>query len=767
MKKQNLRFETLQVHAGQQADPATGSCAVPIHQTVAYTFESAEKSAAVFALTEPGYIYTRLNNPTTAVFEERIAALEGGTGAVATASGMAAQMLAITNIAQAGDNIVSTSYLYGGTTNQFKYTLRRLGIEVRFAQGDDPKSISALIDDRTRAIYIETIGNPAFNIPDFEAIAEIGRKHGIAVIADNTFGAGGYLCQPIKWGANVVLHAATKWIGGHGNSMGGVAIDGGNFDWGNGRYPLISEPSEGYHGFNFWENCGDQAFAVRARCEVLRDTGACQSPFNSFLLLQGLETLSLRVQRSVDNALEMAQWLEKHPKIESVNYPGLKSSPFHDWPEVSDQRFRRRTDLPRQRIGRTSLLAAQPPGDHQPPGQRGRHPESLGTPRFDDALPAQRTRTGRFGRLSQHAALLAGHRTHRRPERRDRQRIKTTVNTMNIYRHNQPFELERGGILPELTIAFSTYGKLNAAHDNVIWVCHALTADSDVASWWPHTVEAGKFLDPAEHFIICANILGSHYGTTGPLHVNPATGRPYYKDFPELTIRDMVRAHRLLADILGIHRIHTLVGSSVGGFQAVEWAVQEPERIGKLVLIATAAKASPWSIAIDETQRMAIEADSTFGEPYATAGMKGLAAARAIGLLSYRGPEGYDLSQQDENDDFSSHRACTYQQYQGEKLCRRYNAYSYYKILNAFDTHDVGYQRGGVAAALQRITAECLVVGISTDLIFTVPEMQALHRMLPRSTYHQIDSPFGHDGFLVEHEQLNRILNPFIHPTHE
>ena len=330
MKKQNLRFETLQVHAGQQADPATGSCAVPIHQTVAYTFESAEKSAAVFALTEPGYIYTRLNNPTTAVFEERIAALEGGTGAVATASGMAAQMLAITNIAQAGDNIVSTSYLYGGTTNQFKYTLRRLGIEVRFAQGDDPKSISALIDDRTRAIYIETIGNPAFNIPDFEAIAEIGRKHGIAGIADNTFGAGGYLCQPIKWGANVVLHAATKWIGGHGNSMGGVAIDGGNFDWGNGRYPLISEPSEGYHGFNFWENCGDQAFAVRARCEVLRDTGACQSPFNSFLLLQGLETLSLRVQRSVDNALEMAQWLQKHPKIESVNYPGLKSSPFHD-----------------------------------------------------------------------------------------------------------------------------------------------------------------------------------------------------------------------------------------------------------------------------------------------------------------------------------------------------------------------------------------------------------------------------------------------------
>lgn len=336
-----------------------------------------------------------------------------------------------------------------------------------------------------------------------------------------------------------------------------------------------------------------------------------------------------------------------------------------------------------------------------------------------------------------------------------------------IYIAPGPFELETGHTLPELRIAYHTYGTMNAAKDNVVWVCHALTANSNVADWWPHTVEAGRFLDPARYFVVCANIIGSHYGTTGPLHVNPATGKPWYRDFPPFTIRDIVRAHRLLAEALGIGRIATLVGSSVGGFQAVEWAVTEPKRIERLALIATDAKASPWTIAIDETQRMAIEADSTFGEPYATAGMKGLAAARAIGLLSYRGPEGYDLSQQDENDDFSSHRACTYQQYQGEKLCRRYNAYSYYKILNAFDTHDVGYQRGGVAAALQRITAECLVVGISTDLIFTVPEMQALHRMLPRSTYHQIDSPFGHDGFLVEHEQLNRILNPFIHPTHE
>ena len=259
-----------------------------------------------------------------------------------------------------------------------------------------------------------------------------------------------------------------------------------------------------------------------------------------------------------------------------------------------------------------------------------------------------------------------------------------------IYTAPGPFELETGHTLPELRIAYHTYGTLNAAKDNVAWVCHALTANSDVADWWPHTVEAGRFLDPARHFVVCANIIGSHYGTTGPLHVNPATGRPWYKDFPPFTIRDIVRAHRLLADALGIGRIGTLVGSSVGGFQAVEWAVAEPERIERLVLIATAAKASPWAIAIDETQRMAIEADTTFGQPRDDAGMKGLAAARAIGLLSYRGPEGYNLTQQDREERPAVHRACTYQQYQGEKLCRRYNAYSYYAILDAFDTHDAG-----------------------------------------------------------------------------
>lgn len=333
---------------------------------------------------------------------------------------------------------------------------------------------------------------------------------------------------------------------------------------------------------------------------------------------------------------------------------------------------------------------------------------------------------------------------------------------IRYFDYNQPFELETGYTLPRLRIAYHTYGAMNAARDNVVWVCHALTANSDVADWWPHTVEEGRFLDPARRFVVCANILGSHYGTTGPLHENPATGKPYYRDFPPFTIRDMVAAHRLLAEALGIGRIAVLVGSSVGGFQAVEWAVAEPERIGRLVLIATAAKASPWAIAIDETQRMAIEADATFGEAHPDAGRKGMAAARAIGLLSYRGPEGYDLTQQDREAPPSLHRAATYQQYQGEKLCRRYNAYSYYAILNAFDTHDVGRGRGGVAAALARIAARTLVVGITTDIVFPPATLRALQAMIPGSLYREIASPFGHDGFLVEYEQLNDILRPFM-----
>jgi len=330
------KFETLQLHAGQEPDPTTGSRAVPIYQTTSYNFQDTEHAASLFGLREFGNIYTRIMNPTTDVFEKRVAALEGGVAAVATSSGQAAQFLAITNLAQKGDNIVSTQNLYGGTYNQFKVTIPRLGIDVSFAEEDTVEAFEKHIDENTKAIYIESIGNPRGNVADFEGLSALAKKHDIALVVDNTFGAGGALVQPIKFGANVVTASATKWIGGHGTSVGGVIVDAGNFNWGNGKYPLFSEPSPGYHGLNFWEVFGDEgpfgniAFAIRARVEGLRDFGSSQSPFNSFLLLQGLETLSLRVERHSENALKLATWLDEHEHIEWVNYTGLESHDHHE-----------------------------------------------------------------------------------------------------------------------------------------------------------------------------------------------------------------------------------------------------------------------------------------------------------------------------------------------------------------------------------------------------------------------------------------------------
>lgn len=338
MATKNLKYETLQLHAGQEIDGTTKSRAVPIYQTSSFTFDSSEHAANLFGLKEFGNIYTRITNPTTDVFEKRIAALEGGVAAVAVASGQAAQFIALNNILEAGDNFVTTSFLYGGSYNQFKVAFKRLGIEARFADGDKSESFAKLIDEKTKAIYIETIGNPGFNIPDFENIAQVAKDYNIPLVVDNTFGAAGYLFRPIEHGANVVVESATKWIGGHGTTIGGVIVDGGNYDWGNGKFPQFSEPSEGYHGLKFSEVFGvdnplglpNIAFAIRARVEGLRDFGPALSPFNSFLLLQGLETLSLRVQRTVDNALELAKWLEKQDFVESVNYPGLESSAYNN-----------------------------------------------------------------------------------------------------------------------------------------------------------------------------------------------------------------------------------------------------------------------------------------------------------------------------------------------------------------------------------------------------------------------------------------------------
>ena len=338
------RFETLQLHAGQTPDPTTNSRAVPIYQTSSYVFNDAEHGANLFGLKEFGNIYTRLMNPTTDVFEKRVAALEGGIAALATASGQSAQFLAITNCMQAGDNFVSTSYLYGGTYNQFKVQFPRLGIDVRFADGDDVESFAAQIDDNTKALYVEAMGNPRFNIPDFAGLSALAKEKGIPLIVDNTLGAAGALMRPIDHGADVVVESATKWIGGHGTSLGGVIVDAGTFNWGNGKFPLMSQPSAAYHGLVHWDAFGfgsdvckmlgvpddrNVAFALRARVEGLRDWGPAVSPFNSFLLLQGLETLSLRVERHTENAMALALWLKDNPKVASISYPGLSDDPYH------------------------------------------------------------------------------------------------------------------------------------------------------------------------------------------------------------------------------------------------------------------------------------------------------------------------------------------------------------------------------------------------------------------------------------------------------
>ncbi len=326
----NWRFETLQIHAGQeQPDPATGARAVPIYQTTSFVFENCAQAAARFGLAESGFMYTRLSNPTADVFEKRMAALEGGVAALATASGAAAITYAVQNIAQAGDHIVSSKMLYGGTYNLFAHTLKSSGIDTTFVDPLDPGNFERAIRPETKALYMETLGNPHADVADMEAIAEVAHRHGLPLIVDNTF-ATPYLFRPIEHGADVVVHSATKFIGGHGTSMGGVIVDGGRFDWAaSGRFPGLSEPDPSYHGIRFTQAAGEAAFVTRIRAVLLRDTGAVLSPFNAFLLLQGLETLSLRVERHVENALKVAAYLSRHPKVERVNHPALPDSPYH------------------------------------------------------------------------------------------------------------------------------------------------------------------------------------------------------------------------------------------------------------------------------------------------------------------------------------------------------------------------------------------------------------------------------------------------------
>ena len=333
-----------------------------------------------------------------------------------------------------------------------------------------------------------------------------------------------------------------------------------------------------------------------------------------------------------------------------------------------------------------------------------------------------------------------------------------------VYHHSEAITLESGAVLPEVEIAYDTFGTLNEAKENVIWVCHALTANSDVADWWPHTVEEGGFLDPTRYFIVCANLLGSHYGTTSPLSVNPATGEKYYYDFPQITVRDMVKCHQLLAKHLGIERVKLLIGSSIGGFQCMEWAISEPKFMESVALIATTTCTEPWAAAFNESQRMAIRTDRTWGERRDDAGIDGMAVARSIALISYRGGAAYNATQQDENPNEASftRRAHSYQQYQGEKLRRRFNALSYYRLSEAVDSHNIARGRGSIAEALSKIEARALVVAISSDILFPPEAHTPLREHIRDVEYHLIESEFGHDGFLVEHEKLNTIIRNFI-----
>ena len=333
-----------------------------------------------------------------------------------------------------------------------------------------------------------------------------------------------------------------------------------------------------------------------------------------------------------------------------------------------------------------------------------------------------------------------------------------------IYKYEKPFELECGKLLPSLEIAYDTFGEMNAERSNVIWVCHALTANSDVADWWPHTVEKGCFLDPEKYFTVCANFLGSHYGTTGPLSINPATGEPWYGDFPQITVRDMVRAHQILAEYLGIKRVKLLIGSSIGGFQCLEWSVMQPDFAERTAFIATTPRTKPWASAFNESQRMAIEGDATFGERSAEAGLNGMAVARSIALMSYRGGMAYDKTQEDENAEEAGfeRRVHSYQRYQGEKLRRRFNAYSYYRLSQAVDSHNLSRGRGSLEEVLRGIKSKSLVVAITSDILFPPEDHTSLIENIPNVEYHLIDSDFGHDGFLVEHKQLNEIILGFL-----
>ena len=655
-----FRPETRALHSGQKPDPATNARAVPIYATTTYVFDDAAHAARLFGLQEFGNIYTRIMNPTTDVFEQRVAALEGGVAALGLASGQAAETLSILNLARAGDNIVSSSSLYGGTYNLFTHTLPKIGITTTYVDGSDPSAFGRAINEKTKAVFLELIGNPRLDVHDLASIADVAHARGVPVIVDNTFAP--LLAQPIKHGADIVIHSATKWIGGHGTAIGGVVVDGGTFDWAaSERFKEdFVDPDPSYHGISYTAAFGNLAFILKLRVQGLRDIGAALSPFNAFLFLQGLETLPLRIARHSENALAVARWLETRPEVTWVSYPGLESHPSHKLAkryltggfggivtfgvkggvDGRPAAHRQRPDLLAARERRRREVADHPPG-------------------VDDALAAGARGAGRHRRDPRpHPAVgrpRARRRPHRRPRagargrdrrepgrRRARRRGRVTMEVRATEAAGPPtgtgrlesiglgpFELEDGTTLPGLTVAYRHDGPGPGVAPQVL-VIHALTGSADAAGdWWEPLIGPGRALDTDRFGVLSANLLGGRYGTTGPTSPDPRTGRPYGPAFPAVSTRDQARAQWRLLDALGVARLELVVGGSLGGMVALEVALERPRAVGTVMPIAAPAATGPMAVAWNHLQIELID----------RLGLDGLALARDAGDddLSERG----------------------------------------------------------------------------------------------------------------------------------
>ncbi len=731
-----MNFETqairLQTERSQHREHST-----PIFPTSSFVFEDAEQMRALFADEQEGNIYSRFTNPTVREFEEKIAKLEGVDDAFATATGMAAVYASFMALLQKGDHLICSRAVFGSTHTIVGQFLPKWGIETTLIDPSRPENWQAALRPNTRMIFLETPTNPGLELVDLEFAGKFAHENGLILNVDNCF-ATPYLQQPARWGAHIITHSATKFIDGQGRVLGGIIC---------GQRDLIAE--------------------VRKFC---RSTGPTLSPFNAWVLSKSLETLAVRMDRHCDNAVQVADYLEKHPAVERVIYP---FSPTHPDYNTAKKQMKKGGGLVafevkggiaagRRFLDKLKMLSLSANlGDTR---SIATHPASTTHARLTPEARQEAGITDGLIRISVGLedvndilqdigqALETGDYT-----------IPVNINKLQYFKSKQAFPLENGGVLSELTIAYHSFGQLNATRDNVIWVCHALTANSDVSDWWSGLFGAGNVFDPEKYFIVCANIIGSCYGSTGARSLNPATGRVYGKDFPLVSIRDQAKAHDLLREHLGISAIALCIGGSCGGHQVLEFACLIPEKIKKMALLVCAARESAWAIGIHEAQRMALTADPTLWD-YSSdqAGEAGLRAARAIGLLSYRTIEAYRTTQNDEDGRLEGFRAAGYQQHQGEKLVRRFYAQCYYHLTRTLDTHHIGRGRAGLESALQQLTMPAFVFSIEKDLLIPPFEQQLLTKYLPNGQLVTLDSPYGHDGFLIETSFLRDHLLAFL-----